>query len=147
MSLVTDCDGNLLSLKATPNRIKTLIKVKGYCLLVKPVISAGKTLSGKYDKISACQHIFFQLYVHLLPPALRFLACGVTLAFRERSLGPELNADFVVAFACPQPGNAPAASGCIVSRDSKTHWFWSSSLQVYRVYLTRRGMSTLRKAI
>lgn len=32
-------------------------------------------------------------------------------------------------------------------RDSKTHWFWSSSLQVYRAYLTRRGMSTLRKAI
>ena len=86
---------------------------------------------------------FFQLYVHLLPafncvPSKTSChgAWGVTLAFRERSLGPELkNQIFCRKNACPQPGcNAPAASGCHPFRDSKTHWFWSSSLQVYRVW-------------
>jgi len=62
-------------------------------------------LWGKLDpKKSACPHIFPALRTPTPCVQLRSLkktschgACGVTLAFRERSLGPELNADFVVA--------------------------------------------------
>ena len=78
-------------------------------------------------------------------PSCRGGACGVTFALGERSLGPELNSDFLSQKCLPS--SRKQCTSCIrlhPFRDSKTHWFWSSSLQVYRIYLTRRGMSTLR---
>ena len=117
---------------------------KAYCLLVKPLFLVGKICWGKtyFRHVSSCQHVnHFPAYVYLLPPALPShapqktscrSACGITLALRERSLGP-------------QPGgNAPAPSGCVLFEIQKPIGFGQVPCRVYRVYLTRKGMSTPR---